>query len=365
MKPYMEEAARLISAYYLDNIEGASDKFSMDIMASASFDDDSTPEDAVDKMFSVCYAAFQQKTGDTLTKILEDLLHEIDHRRYEFTDPDRLLGPDEIKQEVTLIENWRNAVLVLARIGRKGHPTDGGALEDAYRRCQSHTKLYLNKLDPLGHIERPEAPPWRVWHKRDFERDEYIYHARTVEKKTFVQIGKELGISGNAVNRYFRRIERDMRHPEHRKSQPERVSKRDLQIVSVTIEWYNRGKKHQVYDVAKEITTVYHQNSLLKTGQYNALGYPFVLAEIPLADDEVETVCEMAGEALSESAQKDFCSEMLDGSYWQLVITFNNMQKKSIKGTMVAPPAALRLQAWMKKRLSDYGYKGEPQILGL
>lgn len=42
MKPYMEEAARLIRAYYFENIENASDGFSEDIMASASFDDTST-----------------------------------------------------------------------------------------------------------------------------------------------------------------------------------------------------------------------------------------------------------------------------------------------------------------------------------
>ena len=364
MKPYMEEAARLIRAYYFENIENASDAFSEDIMASASFDDASTPEDAVDKMFGVCYAAFHQNTGDVLTEILEDLLHEIDHRRYEFKDPDCLLSSEEIRQEVTLIENWRNAVLVLARIGRKGHPTNDRVLEDTYRRCQSHTKLYLNELDPLGHIDRPEAPPWRVWRKRDFERDEYIYHARAVEKKTFAQIGRELGISGNAVISCFQRIERDLRHPERRSSHPDRVAKKDLQIVSVTIEWRNRDRKHQVYDVAKEITSLYRQNNLLKTGQYNALDYPFVIAEIPLTDDETEAVFHMAGEALSESAGKDYCTDMLDGSFWQLIVTYNNMQKKAIKGTVKAPLAAMRLQSWLKEKLVSNGYKGNPQLLG-
>lgn len=315
-------------------------------------------------MFGVCYAAFRQKTGDVLTEILEDLLHEIDHRRYEFNDPDCLLSLEEIKQEVTLIENWRNAVLVLARIGRKGHPTNERNLEDTYRRCQSHTKLYLNELDPFGHIERPEAPPWRVWHKRNFEREEYIYHARTIEKKTFAQIGRELGISGNAVNSCFQRIEREMRHPEQRTSHPDRVAKRDLQIVSITIEWRNRDRKHQVYDVAKEITTLYRQNNLLKTGQYNALDYPFVIAEISLTDEEVATVFDMAGETLSESAGKDYCMEMLDGSYWQLVITYNNMQKKSVRGTVNAPQAALLLQEWLMNKLAEHGYKGETCLFG-
>ncbi|MBQ8616136.1 MAG: hypothetical protein IJ418_01365 [Clostridia bacterium] len=364
MKPYMEEAARLIAAYHLENVEGDSEQFTKEIMTSAHFDDDSTPEEAVEKMLNVCKFAFHQDTGDVLTEIMDNLLGDIDHRRYQFTDPDCFMTQEEIKQEVTLADNQRNAVLVLARIGRKGKPTRPSHLEDTYRRCQSHARALIDELDPLGHIERPEAPPWRVRHKRNFERDEYIYHARIVEKKTFVQIGKELGISGNAVNSCFQRIERDLRHPERRSSRPDRVAKKDLQIVSVTIEWRNRDRKHQVYDVAKEITSLYRQNNLLKTGQYNALDNPFVIDEISLTDDEAATVFDMAGEALSESMGKDYCLDMLDGSCWQMVITYNNMKKKSIKGTMTAPPAAVRLQAWLKEKMVNHGYKGEPKLLG-
>ena len=72
----------------------------------------------------------------------------------------------------------------------------------------------------------------------------------------------------------------------------------------------------------------------------------------------------LAGEALSESAGKDFCTDMLDGSFWQLIVTYNNMQKKAIKGTVTAPLAALRLQSWLKEKLVSNGYKGDPQLLG-
>lgn len=123
-------------------------------------------------------------------------------------------------------------------------------------------------------------------------------------------------------------------------------------------------RKHQVYDVTKEVTSLYRQNSLLKTGQYNALDYPLVIAELPLTDDEVATVFNMAGEALSEGTGEDYCMEVSDGSSWQLVITYNNIQKIAIKGTVSAPPAALRLQGWLKEKLVNHGYKGEPQLLG-
>ena len=55
---------------------------------------------------------------------------------------------------------------------------------------------------------------------------------------------------------------------------------------------------------------------------------------------------------------------MLDGSFWQLIVTYNNMQKKAIKGTVKAPLAAMRLQSWLKEKLVSNGYKGNPQLLG-
>lgn len=42
---------------------------------------------------------------------------------------------------------------------------------------------------------------------RDYDRDMLIYHARKVDKRTFVDIGKDLGISGNRVRQVYRRMD--------------------------------------------------------------------------------------------------------------------------------------------------------------
>lgn len=42
---------------------------------------------------------------------------------------------------------------------------------------------------------------------RDHEREMYIYHARKVDKRTFVDIGRELGITGNRVRQIYVRID--------------------------------------------------------------------------------------------------------------------------------------------------------------
>ena len=42
---------------------------------------------------------------------------------------------------------------------------------------------------------------------RDHERDMYIYQARKVDKRKFVDIGRELGISGNRVRQVYVRID--------------------------------------------------------------------------------------------------------------------------------------------------------------
>ena len=41
----------------------------------------------------------------------------------------------------------------------------------------------------------------------DPERTMYIYHARKDDKRTFVDIGRELGITGNRVRQIYRRID--------------------------------------------------------------------------------------------------------------------------------------------------------------
>ena len=42
---------------------------------------------------------------------------------------------------------------------------------------------------------------------RDHERDMLIYHARKVDKRTFADIGRELGITGNRVRQVYRRMD--------------------------------------------------------------------------------------------------------------------------------------------------------------
>lgn len=364
MKPYIEEAVRLISAYYMKYVDGATDQFAQDLLASVSNAEDTAPEEDVQNMYTVCYQAFGRETGDVMQRILEMLRDDIAARRYAFTDPDCLMKQDEIAKEVIRVENQRNAVLVLARIGRKGKPTYYYQHEAAHKSCQSYAKGYLRVLDPYDRIERPEAPPWRVWHKRNFERDEYIYTAHTVEKKSLAEIARELDVTYATVAKCFHRVEREKRNPGNISSRPERVAKDDLCIVSVTIEWIKRGDMHQVYDVAKEITSLSRQNNLLKTGQYNALGNPFILHEIPLTEEEAALVFEMAGAALLESAGKDYCEEVMDGSSWHITVTFNNMKKHTIYGTTTAPSAAQELQTWLNGKFLESGYKGVACLLG-
>lgn len=42
---------------------------------------------------------------------------------------------------------------------------------------------------------------------RDFERDMYIYHARKVDKRTYADIAKELGIGLERVRQVYRRTD--------------------------------------------------------------------------------------------------------------------------------------------------------------
>lgn len=42
---------------------------------------------------------------------------------------------------------------------------------------------------------------------QDMERGMYIYHARKDDKRTFVDIGKELGISPNRVRAIYHRLD--------------------------------------------------------------------------------------------------------------------------------------------------------------
>lgn len=42
---------------------------------------------------------------------------------------------------------------------------------------------------------------------RDHERDMLIYHARKDDKRTFADIGRELGITGNRVRQVYRRMD--------------------------------------------------------------------------------------------------------------------------------------------------------------
>jgi hypothetical protein len=42
---------------------------------------------------------------------------------------------------------------------------------------------------------------------RDHDRDMYIYHAHKVDKRTFADIGRELGITGNRVRQVYVRTD--------------------------------------------------------------------------------------------------------------------------------------------------------------
>lgn len=42
---------------------------------------------------------------------------------------------------------------------------------------------------------------------QDMERGMYIYHARKNDKRTFIDIGKELGISRNRVRAIYHRLD--------------------------------------------------------------------------------------------------------------------------------------------------------------
>ncbi len=46
-----------------------------------------------------------------------------------------------------------------------------------------------------------------MWNPRDPERAMYVYHARKDDKRTFVDIGKELGISPERVRQMYRRTD--------------------------------------------------------------------------------------------------------------------------------------------------------------
>jgi len=60
---------------------------------------------------------------------------------------------------------------------------------------------------------------------RDHDRDMYIYHARKDEKRTFADIGRELGITGNRVRQVFRRTDWQLNRfsADHYLNHPERV----------------------------------------------------------------------------------------------------------------------------------------------
>ena len=60
---------------------------------------------------------------------------------------------------------------------------------------------------------------------RDKERAMYIYHARKDEKRTFADIGRELGISGNRVGLIYRQMDWDLNGMEadHRKNSRKKV----------------------------------------------------------------------------------------------------------------------------------------------
>ena len=46
-----------------------------------------------------------------------------------------------------------------------------------------------------------------MYKPRDPERAMYIYHARKVDKRTFVDIGRELGITTERVRQIYRRTD--------------------------------------------------------------------------------------------------------------------------------------------------------------
>ena len=52
----------------------------------------------------------------------------------------------------------------------------------------------------------------------DPERTMYIYHARKDDKRTFADIGRELGITGSRVRQIYRRIDWKLNgmHADHR-----------------------------------------------------------------------------------------------------------------------------------------------------
>ena len=58
---------------------------------------------------------------------------------------------------------------------------------------------------------------------RNQERDMYIYHARKDERRTFADIGRELGITGQRVREIYMRLDWKLNgmNADHRRNNPE------------------------------------------------------------------------------------------------------------------------------------------------
>lgn len=58
---------------------------------------------------------------------------------------------------------------------------------------------------------------------RNREREQYIYHARKCDKRTFEDLGRELGISGERVRSIYRRIDWEINrfNADHHQKTPE------------------------------------------------------------------------------------------------------------------------------------------------
>lgn len=135
-------------------------------------------------------------------------------------------------------------------------------------------------------------------------------------------------------------------------------------ITSFCIEWHNWNEIRCVYDLATEITKVYRRKRLLTTGQYNAVGNPFITKSLVLSNEDCDRIFTLVESIVAEAENHSYLEPVDDGYYWRLLIRYSDKHVQIIEGTVAAPATAKELEEVIEQLLRVQVYKGDVHLFG-
>ncbi len=192
----MECAIELIWEQYQDMTD-RDDKWEM-----AYLEDEA--EKGVDEFGTACRILFGVKLDWALYHAIAHA-HELNEHAYSIFDVWR---DEESKiAAILMARDLAGAAKLIHRIQRKHKCGLVAQSHSLTRSTGYYAKGIQKKIDPDGTLCPEAVDPVVNPNLRDAARDEFIYHARKVDKRTYSDIGKELGISLNRVAQIYHKVD--------------------------------------------------------------------------------------------------------------------------------------------------------------